>query len=283
MQAADSTPPAFATLGSTQDLCAAVVMNILVCVKQVPRMESIVVRESSDSAAILEAPDEFGMNHFDEFAVEQAVQFKSSNPPVHIRALTVGPVRAADVLKRAIGMGCDEGVHLQTASENDPGPAMTAAWIAEYAQTGDYGLIFCGSMSEDGMHGQVGPMVAAHLGWSYATQVIAARFQDREPGLAIEREVEGGVREMVVMGCPALLALQPGINRPRYPSLSNLLRANRQPMAVISVETMASPEDHPTCVGMTVPHRRRASRVLTGSALEKAETVVALLKSKALI
>ena len=270
-------------VNSTEDPCTAVVMNILVCVKQVPQIESIVVRESFEGAAILEAPDEFGMNRFDEFAVEQAVQFKSSNPPIHIHALTVGPGRAAEVLKRAIGMGCDDGVHLRTESDADPGPARVAVWIAEYAQTGHYGLILCGSMSEDGMHGQVGPMVAAHLGWSYATQVIVARFQDGSSGLAIEREVEGGVRERVAMGCPALLALQPGINRPRYPSLSNLLRANRQAMENISVDTLACPVDHPACVGLTVPRRRRASRLIKGTAFEKAEKVIDLLRARALV
>jgi electron transfer flavoprotein beta subunit len=258
-------------------------MNILVCVKQVPHVEDIVVQEKLDGVAVLGAFDEFAMNRFDEFAVEQAVQFKSAMPHTRIDAVTVGPRRALDVIKRAIGMGCDEGVHLQTDTDEDPGPPATAAWIAQYAQAKTYDLILCGSMSEDGMHGQVGPMLAAHLGMAYATQVIAARFLEVSAALDVEREIEGGSREMVEITLPALLALQPGINRPRYPSLSNLLGANRQAMEVVPVETLSSPDRKASGVTLKAPRHRRASEVITGPASEKAEKMIALLKAKALI
>lgn len=259
-------------------------MKILVCVKQIPDIERIVVRDGPDGMAALDISDEFRLNHFDEFAVEEAVRIKETMARVHIDVITVGPERAAEVLKRPMGMGADEGIHLKTPTDKDPGPAAVAAWIAAYALPGGYDLILCGSMSEDGMHGQVGPMLAARLDLSYATQVIAITLASDPPGrLSIEREIEGGVREILEIRMPALLTLQPGINRPRYPSLSKLLRANRQKLETISTDTLEPVGALIDCLGLVVPEQRRASQVLTGSAMEKADQLAAILKEKAFL
>jgi len=258
-------------------------IKILVCVKQVPDIERIVVRNGLDGMAALDVSDEFRMNRFDEFAVEEAVRIKEAMVPAHIDVITVGPKRAADVLKRPIGMGADNGIHLLTPTDADPGPASVAAWIAGYARSRGYGLILRGSMSEDGMHGEVGPMAAALLNFPYATQVIEIQSVRDPSGVTIEREIEGGAREMLEICLPALLALQTGINRPRYPSLSRLLRANRQGLETIPIETLQPAGAMIDCLGLVAPARMRAAHVLTGSAQEKADQLAAILKEKALL
>jgi electron transfer flavoprotein beta subunit len=258
-------------------------MKILVCVKQVPLVEGIAFRGHADGAATLEVFEEFRMNRFDEFAVEQAVRFKETVPGAQIDVITAGPHRAEDVLRRAMGMGCDEGVHLRTATDSDPGPAVVAAWIAQFARPRKYGMILCGSMTEDGMHGQVGPVLAAYLDLPYATQAIAAELTEDRSRLSVEREIEGGARERLAIRLPALLTVQSGINRPRYPSLSNLLRAHRQVLETVSTDTLEPAAPPVDCLGMVMPAHRRASQRIQGTAYEKAEYVAALLKSKALI
>jgi electron transfer flavoprotein beta subunit len=255
-------------------------MKILVCVKQVPKIERIVVRDGPNGLAELDISGEFRLNYFDEFAVEEAVRIKETMGGVHIDVITVGPERAAEVLKRPMGMGTDDGIHLRTPTDADSGPAAVAAWLGEYARRRGYALILCGSMSEDGMHGQVGPMLAAHLNLPYATQVIDIKLGSDASWLSIEREIEGGAREMLEIRMPALLTLQPGINRPRYPSLSKLLRANRQEPETISTEIWGLGGASTDCLGLVAPEMRRASQLLTGSALEKAERLVEILKEK---
>lgn len=259
------------------------IMKILVCVKQVPDVERIVVRDAADGMAALDISNEFRMNRFDEFAVEAAVRIKESMAGASIHVITVGPGRAADVLKRPLGMGADQGIHLKTPTDADPGPAAVAAFIAGYARSRGYRLILCGSMSEDGLNGQVGPMAAAYLNLPYATQVIAIQPAPDPSELSIEREIEGGVREMLAIRLPALLTLQPGINRPRYPSLSRLLRAHRQGVETIPTETLRPAEAWVERLGLMAPPRMRASQVLTGSAREKADRLAAILKEKAFI
>ena len=258
-------------------------MNILVCVKQVPDLERIVVTHDEHGMAALALSDSFAMNRFDEFAVEQAVSIKESMTGVHIHVITVGPERSVQILKRAIGMGCNDGVHLATAANADPGPATVAAWIAQFARSREYDLILCGVMSEDSMCGQVGPMAAALLDLPYSTQVMGMKISPDLADVSIEREIEGGARELVGIPLPALLALQPGINRPRYPSLSNMLRANRHVFKTIPTDTLEPMEVQVDCIGLATPTHTRAAQVITGSPLEKAEQMAALLKAKALI
>jgi len=258
-------------------------MKILVCVKQVPDLERIMVRDAANGMATLDISNDSCLNRFDEFAVEEAVRIKEAMAPVQIDVITVGPQRAGDVLKRPMGMGADDGIHLKTPSDIDPGTAAVARWIAEYARFEKYDLLLCGAMSEDGMHGQVGPMVAAHLGIPYATQVIEAEPARDLLSVSVEREIEGGVREMLEIRMPAVLALQPGINLPRYPSLSRLLRAGRQPLKTLPAETLGPGEPLIDCLGLAVPKRMRAAYVVTGSAREKADRLVSILKEKAFL
>lgn len=261
-------------------------MKILVCVKQVPDLEGIRVNEGAGGFAEPEFCGELRMNRFDEFAVEAAVRIKEAVPGVRIDAVTAGPRSAGAVLRRAMGMGVDEGIHLFTSSMEDgdsPEPEAVADWIAGMAGSGGYRLILCGAMSEDGMHGIVGPMTAARLQLPYATQVMDMRTSLDPDRVSVEREIEGGAREMLDIRLPALLALQPGINRPRYPSLSNLLRANRRPLKTISTDTLSKPAVRMTPVGTVLPKHVRPSRVITGSSREKADALAAILKAKAFL
>ncbi len=258
-------------------------MKILVCAKQGPEIEGIAVKTDDQGLAVVENFGRFAMNRFDEFAVEQAVSIKESLAGVQVHVITVGPQQASQALRRAVGMGCDEGIHLLTATDADPGAQAVAAWIAEFAGAMEYDLVLCGSMSEDMMGGQVGPMAAALMDLPYATQVIGMELSGELTQVTIEREIEGGAREMVNLPLPALLALQSGINRPRYPSLSNLLRADQKVFNTIPTDTLKPVKTHVDCLGFVLPEHSRAAKEITGSALEKAARIAALLKAKALI
>lgn len=258
-------------------------MNILVCIKQVPDLEQMSVDCGSDGRPVIGEPAEVRMNRFDEFAVEAAVQLKEALTGVRIDVVSVGREPALAVIKRAIGMGADKGALLDTGDRSDPGPAEVARRIASHAASHRYDLIFTGSWSEDGMNGQVGPMTASLLNLPCATQVMALEMDAECRRVAVEREVEGGHRERLELCLPALLALQSGINRPRYPSLSNLLRANRQPVDIIAASPDENDIDPVVCLGLMRPPRTRAGRMLEGGLQKKAETFLSLLREKALI
>jgi electron transfer flavoprotein beta subunit len=254
-------------------------MRILVCVKQVPDREST-FRVDEDGKGFDEAGTLFRMNSYDEYAVEEAVRIKEERPQVEITALTVGPRRAEAVVRRALELGADQGAHLITERGQGMDSLQTAARIAWFAKKRDFDLILCGVMSEDEQCCQTGPMAAALLGFPYATTVISERILKGEKSVRAEREMEGGRRQVVELPLPAVLTVQSGINRPRYPSLSNKLRARKQELQ--EIDFPATPLDRrcQELVRVSLPPPSRTGVFLDGSLEEKAEALVQIIHEK---
>jgi len=258
-------------------------MKILVCVKQVPESDTLIRIDENAGWIQTDAISGFRMNRPDEFAVEEAVQIKAASAHAMIDAVTVGPDRSADVIKRSIGMGADSGIHIVTQTEQYQSSFEIAAWIAEYARNKAYDLILTGAMSEDNMQGQVGPMIARRLALPWATSVILVKIAADEKSVYVEREIEGGSRHALELDLPAVLTIQSGINTPRYPSLSNLLRANRQKLEKINAHELTQYPSPEILARIAYPQKTRAGTVLKGSAEEKATQLRRILREKALL
>jgi electron transfer flavoprotein beta subunit len=292
-------------------------MKILVCVKQVLDGEAPVHVDASGRWFAPEATPVWRMNAFDAFAVEEALRIRERVPDTTIDAISVGPERAAAVLTRALEMGADAGVHLVTESEGRLSPRAVASRIAAWAGPRNYDLILTGAMSEDVMDAQVGPMLAELLGRPWATAVMrmdlsgraidaypplpdgpeasgAAERPPRPPASAptadgpyrtlyVERELEGGVREALVLGLPALVAVQSGINRPRYPALSHVLRARKQPLITAPSAPSGAMAERERVAGVYETPPSRTGLFLEGSPEDKARRLLELLEEKALL
>lgn len=258
-------------------------MRIMVCVKQVPESETPILIDESVEWIQRDAITEFKVNRLDEYAVEEALLIKASIADTRIDVITVGPDRCDEVVRRSIGMGADSGVHIRTASDGYQSPYGVANAIADYARTKDYTLILTGAMSEDAMQGQVGPMLAARLGFPWATSVIFEKISSDMKTIYVEREIESGHRDMLELNLPALITLQSGINTPRWPSLSNLLRANSQELEEVFISDPAGLQqmEHPAEVGY--PQKTRAGLVLSGSRAEKADRLLTVLREKSFL
>jgi electron transfer flavoprotein beta subunit len=258
-------------------------MKILVCVKQVPESESPISIDESAGWIQADAILEFRMNRLDKYAVEEALLIKEDFADACIDVITVGPERCEEVVRRAIGMGADNGIHLRVASEGYQSAFETAAWLADFASGKNYELILTGAMSEDAMQGQVGPMLAARLDCSWATSVIFGKVAADRKTIHVEREIEGGHRHALELNLPAVVTIQSGINTPRWPSLSNLLRANSQKLETISVNGPAQFQPKDDLVQVTYPPKSRAGLVLSGSLGEKAAGLLKILGQRSLL
>jgi electron transfer flavoprotein beta subunit len=254
-------------------------MKILVCVKQIPDPDAP-VRITSDGRWIETDGDAFVMNRFDGFALEEALQIREEIPDTRIDAVSVGPERAEAVLRRSLGMGADHGIHILSEIDGYLSPFATATWIAEYARYRHYDLILTGIMSGDDMNGLVGPLVAEMLQLPCATSVIFRRMMLHTSRIYVEREMEGGLRDALEINLPALLTLQSGINRPRYPTLSKMLRANKHSLDVIPSGSLVSPSIHLSVMQTTLPQKTRTGRILEGTPREKADLLLDILQNR---
>jgi len=260
-------------------------MKILVCVKQVLDLEEETDFHIDDSgqSMVFDGPPVYQLNRFDDCAIEEALLIKKAHTETLIDVITVGPERADAVLRRAMGMGVDNGIHIMTSGEEIPNSFQIATWIGEYSKEQKYDLIFTGVMSEDEMQGQVGPMLAEVLGMPCATSVIKETMMEGNDKIRVEREIEGGYRDVLELLMPAVLTIQTGINQPRYPSLSNVLRAKKTEVNVIPSTTIAIPDKRQTIAKLNYPQKTRSAIRLEGSRRGKAEALLRIFKEKSIL
>jgi electron transfer flavoprotein beta subunit len=253
-------------------------MKMLVCVKQVPDTDAPIAVDVS-GRWVASPGLTFRMNRFDEYAVEEALLIKEDFPASTIDAVTVGPARSLAAVKRALEMGADNGVHIVLSEDAYVLPSVIATHIRNYAQEKAYDLILCGAMSEDFMHGQMGPLLAALLERPSITAVIAARVSADGSRLSVEQEIEGGLRRLYELQLPAVLSVQTGINHPRYPTLTNVLRAKRQEIQRIDAPAISSGSR----VAFRLAPPCSQGIMIAGSLYDKAREMLRILHAQALL
>src|SRR6266568_3426588 len=117
-------------------------MKLLVCIKQVPDLESR-FKANAEGVWYNETDLAWRMNEYDEYAVEQAVQLREQlGEGTELTVLSIGPDRVQETIKKALAMGCDRGVHIKDTEVHKKDPWQIASMIAAYARGKGYDLIF---------------------------------------------------------------------------------------------------------------------------------------------
>lgn len=195
-------------------------MNIVVCIKQVPG--SIGIQLDPISKQLIRDSVPAVINPFDYHALEAAVQLKEQFGG-RIVALSMGPAKAEAALREALAFGADEAVLL-----NDRKFAGSDTWATSYVlarairKQGKVDLVLCGRQAVDGDTAQVGPELAAQLGWPQALN--AAELQFNGEVLLVKRLLDEGYDRCRVP-LPAVLSVVRELNTPRIPTLKGYLSA----------------------------------------------------------
>lgn len=251
-------------------------MNILVCIKQVPDMESK-FKVNEDGTWYDSGDLAWRMNEYDEYAVEQAVQLKEMTG-ADLTVLCIGPDRVKETMKKALAMGCDRGVHVVDDASFKKDPFSIASIIAEFAGPKNFDLIFTGMQSQDRGSAQVGVLVAEILGLPCATTIVDFSFKD---GLiSVKRELEGGVKARVTASLPALVTCQLGLNSPRYLTLPNILKAKKKEMLSIPVGDLLKAASLEETISLHFPEKKGSGLILEGDAADLVDRLIKILKEK---
>jgi electron transfer flavoprotein beta subunit len=252
-------------------------MKILVCIKQVPDMES---KFKVDAAGTWydNADLAWRMNEYDEYAVEQAVQLKEQLGDGDITVLSIGPDKVKETMKKALAMGCDRGVHVSDDGVAAKEPLQIASVIAKYAADKDFDIIFTGMQSQDRGSGQVGVLIAESLGLPSVTTVVDFAYADGS--VTAKRELEGGTKAVVKVATPALFTCQLGLNTPRYPTLPNIMKAKKKELLSVPVADLLEAEPRQQTAAIYFPEKKGGGLVLEGEVGDLADQLVKLLKEK---
>jgi electron transfer flavoprotein beta subunit len=253
-------------------------MKILVCIKQVPDMESR-FKVSASGSWYDTADLAWRLNEYDEYAVEQAVQLKDQlGGAPEITVLSVGPERVKEAIKKALAMGGDKGVHVQDEASFEKDPFAIASVIAEYARGEGFDLLLTGMQSQDRGSAQVGVLLAELLGIPAVTTIVGFAFEAGT--VTAKRELEGGLKAVVKVSLPALFSCQLGLNTPRYPTLPNIMKAKKKELAAVAVAELAKAAPLAVTEKVAFPEKKAGGLVLEGEVDVLAEQLIGILKEK---
>lgn len=203
-------------------------MKILVCISQVPDTTTKIAFSDNNTKFNTQGVTMI-INPYDEwYALVRALELKESGVATAVHLVTVGKNDAEPVIRKALALGGDEAIRIDTDS-NDP--YVVAAQIAEYAKNEGYSLVLCGKESIDYNNGVVGAMAAELLDMEYIG--FATKLEISGTTATVTREIEGG-EETNVCNLPAVISCQKGMADARIPNMRGIMAARTKPLKVVA-------------------------------------------------
>lgn len=199
-------------------------MKILVPVKRVIDY-NIKPRVKSDGSGVDLSNTKMSMNPFDEIAIEEAVRLKEKGAAQEVVAVSVGPAKAAEVLRTALALGADRAILVETDEVVEP--LAVAKILKAIADAEEPQIVLMGKQAIDDDCNQTGQMLAAMLGRPQGT--FASLIEIDGESVLVTREVDSGL-ETVKLTLPAVITTDLRLNEPRYASLPNIMKAKKKPL-----------------------------------------------------
>ena len=168
-------------------------LNIIVLAKQVPDTRNVGKDAMKADGTVNRAALPAIFNPEDLNALEQALKLKDQHPGSKVTVLTMGPARAAEIIREGMFRGADGGIVLSDrAFAGSDTLATSYALGAAIKKIGDFDIIIGGRQAIDGDTAQVGPQVAEKLGIpqiTYAEDIL--KVDNGE--ITVKRRIESGV------------------------------------------------------------------------------------------
>lgn len=180
------------------------------------------------------------LSYADQAALELALSMAAVTGD-SVRAVTAGPEAAETVLRSALSVGANEVRRIDI----DPraGSASVARSLAP--ALADCRLIWCGDYSSDRGSGAVPVFLAGELRYGQALGIISVDLPTGpDAELVVRRRLDGGRREVLAVGGPAVLSVEGSAARLRRASLRESMAASKASIPVTHVDEFADIADH---------------------------------------
>jgi electron transfer flavoprotein beta subunit len=259
-------------------------LDIIVCIKHVPETAEAEIKIDSSGTAIEKTGLVFDINEWDDYVLEEAVRIKEKLGGT-VTAITVNSEEADRTLRKCLARGA---IRLTDAKfEGSDGYAI-AKILHSVIKDLSFDLVLTGALASDDGYTMVGSILAELLGIPHSTMVKKIEFVN---GVArVNRELEGGLEEIVEVNLPTALTIQTGINEPRYVSIMGIRKAMKKEIKILS---LADTDLDELEVGETgswlkvetlfVPPVEKQAEFLRGTPEGIASKIAELLKSRGLI
>lgn len=202
-------------------------MKILVCISKTPDTTAKIAFtdnntkfDTSGVQWIINPNDEY-------YALVRAIELKEADPATVIHLITVGSADADAIIRKALALGGDEAIRVNTESADS---FSIASQIAAIAKDGGYDLVFTGKETIDYNGSSVGGMVAELLDIPYIS--LATKFELSGTTATVTREIEGG-EEICEVSLPVVVSCNKGMAEQRIPNMRGIMAARTRPLKVI--------------------------------------------------
>ncbi len=201
----------------------------IVCVKQVPDTANVTAEAMKEDGTVNRAALPTIFNPEDLHALETALEVRDQYGGT-VTVVSMGPPRAADVLRDCLFRGADRVILLTDRRAAASDTLATSYILSQAVRTiGRYDFVFCGRQAIDGDTAQVGPQCAEKLGIPQITYLEQAPEVSGRT-VRIRRNMGHGW-EVVESSLPVLVTVVQTANTPRPPSARRVMRAKRARVA----------------------------------------------------
>ena len=244
-------------------------MNILVCISKTPDTTAKIAFTEGNTKF-----DENGVqwiiNPYDEwYSLVRAIEIKEKDPTTNIHLITVGGPEAEPIIRKALALGGDEAIRVNSNSNDS---YVIAQQIAAIAKQGSYDLIMTGKETIDYNSACIGSMLSAILDLPFVS--LANHLEVNGNTATIQREIEGGEETNEVI-LPMIISCQKGMAEQRIPNMRGIMAARTKPLKVVDpVATNA----HTSIKEFSLPPTKTGVKLI---APDQMDELVKLLKEEA--
>jgi electron transfer flavoprotein beta subunit len=262
-------------------------MDIIVCVKHVPETAEADMKIAPAGKSIEKTGLVFDINEWDDYALEEAVRLKEKFGGT-VTAITVGPDDSDSTLRKCLARGADTAIRVTDSKIEGSDSYATAKILHKAVKDVPFNLILTGALADDDGYTSTGPMLAELLQIPHATMVKKVELSG--DAAKVNRELEGGLEEVLEIKLPAVLAIQTGINEPRYVSIMGIRKAMQKEIKILNLANIGLSESEVGEPGswlridkIYVPPAEKQANFLKGTPDELAAKIAEVLKAKGLV
>ena len=203
------------------------------------------------------------LSELDEYPIEAALTLSEtlggSKAGHEVIALTMGPEKAVNAVKKALQIGADKGVHLCAEELQGADATMTAAALAAAIEAvGGADVVLTAMSSTDGQTSLLPPALAATMGLPVLTEAIELSMPD-EQHIQIVRDEDGALLT-IQSQLPAVVSVTDRANEPRYPGFKQIIAAKRKKVETLGPNDVSIKQQQvPVTVSMAEPRPERVA------------------------
>ncbi len=237
-------------------------MKILVLVKETITTDAVM--HITKDGKVVSLDETYIINPFDEFAIEEAIRIKERFGG-EVVLISAGRREASYILRSGLAMGCDRAILMVTSEKENHSicDILKEAILREQ----NFDLILAGWVSSDYNNAQVTGRLSEALNMPLVTLVTNLEIKLDQNTVISEREGDLFL-ETVETKLPSIIAVQKGINQPRFPKLIDIVEVKHKKIDTItSAHKTKFNVSTPT---YSLPPKKKHQIIVDGSDPEKA-------------